>query len=283
MSIDYDQYFTTSEFAKICGVTKHTLFHYDAIGILKPEIVKENGFRYYSYKQFYTFDIIAVLKEAGTSLNEIKEYISNQNTEHFLKMLRQKQQQLVEEQRKLEQMQRLLQGAIDNTELALHVECGRPWVEECEEEYFIAVRLSKDGGEKDHVKKIYKIFDYCDEHQIDYDFPIGAIICKTSVEDGVYDPDYYTNKINYKHKCELLHIKPKGTYCIMNHKGPYEALPESYEKLKSYIASNNLSIMGNAYEYELLSYLAVGDPDKYVIQIAIQIHSNGGKYCLTMK
>ncbi|MEK4349148.1 MerR family transcriptional regulator [Paenibacillus sp. FSL P4-0184] len=270
MSIDYDQYFTTSEFAKVCGVTKHTLFHYDDIGILKPEFVKENGYRYYSYKQFYTFDIIAVLKGTGTPLNEIKEYIQDQNTLHFLSMLKQKQLQLVEEQKKLERMQRLLQGAIDNTNRALHVNCGEPWVEECDEEYFIAVRLSKEKGEKDHVRKVYRIFDYCDEHHLEYDFPIGSIICKSSLEEGDYDPDYYCNKINEKHNGELLYIKPKGKYLIMNHKGSYETLPASYEKLKSYIAENDLHITGNAYEYELLSYLAVGDPDKYVIQIAIQ-------------
>ncbi|MCR8658650.1 MerR family transcriptional regulator [Paenibacillus endoradicis] len=271
MSTDHDQYFTTSEFAKVCGVTKHTLFHYDEIGILKPEIVKENGYRYYSYKQFYTFDTIAVLKETGTSLKEIKEYINNQNTLHFLTMLQQKQHHLVEEQRKLVRMQRLLQGAIDNTQRALQVNCGEPWIEECEEEYFIAVKLSKDSSEKDHVRKIYQIFDYCDEHNIDYDFPIGSIINKTSLEEGVYDPDYYCNKISYRHNNKLLYIKPQSKYLIMNHKGSYESIPASYKKLMSYIADNNLTITGDSYEYELLSYLAVGDPDKYVIQIAIQI------------
>ncbi len=30
-------YFTTGEFAKLCKVKKQTLFHYDHIGILKPE------------------------------------------------------------------------------------------------------------------------------------------------------------------------------------------------------------------------------------------------------
>jgi DNA-binding transcriptional MerR regulator len=271
MFADYDQYFTTSEFAKVCGVTKHTLFHYDAIGILKPEIVKENGYRYYSSKQFYTFDIIAVLKETGTSLSEIKEYIEDQNTLHFLTMLKQKQQQLIEEQKKLERMERLLQGAISNTNRALQVKYGEPWVEECEEEYFIAVRISKESGEKEHVRKICEIFDYCDEQQIDYDFPIGAIVCKSHVEEGDYDPDYFCNKISYKHDGKLLYVKPKGKYLMMIHKGSYESLHVSYEQLKSYIAANRLTITGNAYEYDLLSYLAVGDPDKYVIQIAIQI------------
>ncbi|WP_349948617.1 MerR family DNA-binding transcriptional regulator [Lacrimispora sp. BS-2] len=50
-------YLTTSEFAKACGVSKYTLFHYDNIGILKPEYVNDKGYRFYSLKQFSTFDI----------------------------------------------------------------------------------------------------------------------------------------------------------------------------------------------------------------------------------
>ena len=30
-------YLTTGEFAKLVGTTKHTLFHYDAIGLFCPE------------------------------------------------------------------------------------------------------------------------------------------------------------------------------------------------------------------------------------------------------
>ena len=33
-----DAYLTTGEFAKLAGVSKHTLFHYDKIGLLSPEI-----------------------------------------------------------------------------------------------------------------------------------------------------------------------------------------------------------------------------------------------------
>lgn len=40
-------YFSTGEFAKLAGVSKHTLFYYDEIGLLSPEIKnKENGYRY---------------------------------------------------------------------------------------------------------------------------------------------------------------------------------------------------------------------------------------------
>ena len=50
----YKKYFKTIEFAETCCVTKHTLFHYDNIGILKPEAVAKNGYRYYSINQFLT-------------------------------------------------------------------------------------------------------------------------------------------------------------------------------------------------------------------------------------
>lgn len=43
MSEDLRKYFTTGEFAKLCHVKKQTLFHYDEIGLLSPEIKKRMG------------------------------------------------------------------------------------------------------------------------------------------------------------------------------------------------------------------------------------------------
>ncbi|MES9688512.1 MerR family DNA-binding transcriptional regulator, partial [Bacillus sp. JJ353] len=63
MSEDLRKYFTTGEFAKLCHVKKQTLFHYDEIGLLSPEIKKENGYRYYSYNQFELFQVINLFKE----------------------------------------------------------------------------------------------------------------------------------------------------------------------------------------------------------------------------
>ena len=67
--------YTTGEFAKLCGVKKQTLFHYDEIGLLKPEFVQSNGYRRYSHNQYQTYLLISCLKEAGMSLQEIKDYL----------------------------------------------------------------------------------------------------------------------------------------------------------------------------------------------------------------
>lgn len=60
--------FKTAEFAALCGVKKDTLLHYDHIGLLKPQWVGENGYRYYSARQIPTYDLIATLRRLGTPL-----------------------------------------------------------------------------------------------------------------------------------------------------------------------------------------------------------------------
>ena len=42
---------TTGELAKIMGITKETLFHYDEIGLFRPAIVLPNRYRYYEITQ----------------------------------------------------------------------------------------------------------------------------------------------------------------------------------------------------------------------------------------
>lgn len=272
MSIKSEQYFSTSEFANICGVTKHTLFHYDEIGILKPEIVKENGYRFYSINQFSTFDIISILKEAGTSLKEIKGYIEHQDPGVFLDILIENNKKLETEQKKIKRMRNCLQNIIETTRHAMQADCGHPRIKECEEEYFIAIQLCGMDSEKDKIEKIYDQYKYCvDTNQIN-GLPTGVIINKYNIEIGQYDTlEYFFSIMNCKYNNEWLYIKPKGKYAIIDHKGSYENKAVSYNMLKKYIDDNNMSIVGNAYEYELLGYTAVGNPDKYVIEIAIQV------------
>ncbi len=76
-------YMTTGEFAKMVGVTKDTLFHYDDINLFSPEIVGENGYRYYSINQAETLDTILILKDLGMPLKEIREFIKNRNADRY--------------------------------------------------------------------------------------------------------------------------------------------------------------------------------------------------------
>ena len=57
----------------------------------------------------------------------------------------------------------------------------------------------------------------------------------------------------------------------MIHKGSYEEIPHSLQKLKAYIDVQGLQIVGDVYEYELVSYLATKDTSQYVIKLEVRV------------
>ncbi len=68
-----------NQVAKLSGITVRTLHYYDEIGILKPSVNDENGYRDYSEENLETLQQILFLRELEFSLVEIKEIIQNKN------------------------------------------------------------------------------------------------------------------------------------------------------------------------------------------------------------
>ena len=62
---------TIGEFSRLSRVTPRMLRHYDALGLLRPETVGENGYRYYRQEQLSQLTRIQWLKGYGFSLQEI--------------------------------------------------------------------------------------------------------------------------------------------------------------------------------------------------------------------
>ncbi|MBU3076049.1 MerR family transcriptional regulator [Clostridium estertheticum] len=267
----YDKYFKTTEFAEACGVTKHTLFHYDDIDILKPEVVTDNGYRYYSINQFFAFDIISVLKEAGTPLKDVKKYFEQHDTEQFLTLLEEKKKDLETERINLERMQGILQNTIEMATYSMHMTYGQPRIDVCQEEYLIAIKIPLQFTGKKRLQKISELYKYCKDHCFSQSYPNGIIISKDTIENNLTElfekANYFFFKTDDGCDSEWLYIKPKGKYAIIGHEGSYESLPASYEKLKNHITKNHLTIIGNTYE----SYITTGTSEKYVIEIAIQV------------
>lgn len=63
---------TIGEFSRLSRVTPRMLRHYDALGLLRPETVGDNGYRYYRQEQLSVLIRIQWLSGYGFSLHEIK-------------------------------------------------------------------------------------------------------------------------------------------------------------------------------------------------------------------
>ena len=90
---------TIGDFSRLSHVTPRMLRHYDALGLLRPEAVGENGYRYYLQEQLSVLARIRWLQGYGFSLKEIGPLLAMEEAQ-LLPLFRQRRQELNQEHRR---------------------------------------------------------------------------------------------------------------------------------------------------------------------------------------
>jgi len=102
--------FTVKQLSRLAGVTPRALHHYDAIGLLKPSRVGENGYRYYGEESLLRLQQILFYKELDLPLEEIKQIMGR----HDFDLLPALESHKTELGKRVERLERLIQ-TVDNT------------------------------------------------------------------------------------------------------------------------------------------------------------------------
>ena len=274
-----EQLLTTGQFASLCGTTKETLFHYDRIGILKPDRVGNNGYLYYTAVQFYDFDLIQTMKYTGSSLEDIRKCIRNFDTGYFLEMFREKQRRIKEEQKKLEELSGFMQELVQITEEALDARYGVPRTERDGEEHLLVTDFGYREWDSsnaparllgEHIRK-------CEACGIRNHAFVGSIILRETLEKKEMKESFLFTKIPENIwadewcKREDVRRKPAGTFASVMHKGPYNSFGKSIEKLMKFIERESLKIAGDCYVYDMISYIAGAGEEDYVVKIKVPV------------
>jgi len=71
--------FTVKQLSKLAGITPRTLHHYDAIGLLKPSWVGDNGYRYYEEEAVLRLQQILFYRELDLPLEDIKKIVGRRD------------------------------------------------------------------------------------------------------------------------------------------------------------------------------------------------------------
>ena len=268
-----DNYFSTGEFAKLCNVNKKTLFYYDEIGLFKPEIVKENGYRYYSVYQLEVFDIIHTLRDLGVPLKQIKSFIDERNPKSVVKFFEYKTGEIENEIKQLIRKQEIMSNKIKIIKEAEKIRdnIDNLSIEEQDEEYLV---LSKniDKSKFPYDSEVYaNHLNYCYNQDLYIGYPLGFI---NTIDDLYSENDYaytyYYTKVN-KNDGENIIKKPKGKYLVGYLNGSYIDIPGLYKKMLDYVKTHNLELIGHSYEEELINLIAVKDMNDYIIKVSMQI------------
>ena len=230
-----NHYFKTAEFAALCGVRKDTLLHYDHIGLLKPQWVGENGYRYYAAQQLRTYDLIAALRRLGTPLAEIRDYLTRRSPQ---------------------------------------VRPGEIRLEELPPAHCAVVEAPDFTGgkfeEARYLLHIRQLLAWAREHGT-VSLASGDIICRESMEKGDFMEDYYFCLVPPGTQGWPLRVRPGGTYAVLYHQGSYQSEYAACRRLWEWVHAQGYPVDGDLYEENLVDYTTSEDPRGYLLKLSLKI------------
>lgn len=264
-------YFSTGKFAKLCGISKKTLFYYDEIDLFKPEKTLPNGYRLYSNTQIELLSAILTLKDIGMNLKEIKEFIDTRNSKNIINILNFEVYELNKEIKKLQLKKQSLLNKIkiinegENFNNNIHVENQS-------EEYLIFSKKLNTNKDFFDLEEYTSHLSYCFDNNLDIGYPVGTTISKESLEKGDFtEYERYFTKVNKNSSISDIIVKEKGLYVIAYSKGYYDKTPATYKKIFNFLNKNNLTISGCSYQQILIDEFVTPNIEDYVIKISIPV------------
>lgn len=271
MGKNLKEYFTTGEFANLCNVKKQTLFHYDDIGILSPELVGENGYRYYAHNQLEVFSTISMLKDLEMPLAEIKKYLDHRSPQAFLRLLQDQQQEVDEKMRELQWLRKFIDTKIKITREGLSVPVGKIFLEERAEEYLITTEYAGKDQEKDIAAAASEHLHYCHALDIYSAYAIGGMIpieCIVSGQSYLYS-HFYT-RIS-RAELDAVATSPAGMFAVCCDNQGYDNIETICAQLLEYAKEHGYEPGPHLYEDLLLDEMSVNGYDNYTVKISLPL------------
>lgn len=99
-----DNLIKIGDISKLYNISIDTLRYYDKIDLLKPALVTESGYRYYSPRQLDTIDFIQTGKSIGIPLKELTNIVSKKQFINYRSLFEKQQDEL---NKKIQELQLL--------------------------------------------------------------------------------------------------------------------------------------------------------------------------------
>lgn len=243
-----DGLYTTGEFARLCGVSKDTLFLYDQLGVLKPALVKRNGYRYYSIRQLFLFNQIISLNESGIALQDIQELFDDKGSDEYLEALRGALTHLRKKERHLAQSIGFLEQTIASLEsiAGFSDEEGDPSFSNASLEHFgrrVFCRCTPPfdlGDPSEFTRKMNEAIHFMRDNADGARINLSFTMDHRAFEEGRF------GEISFCSPCgedaESAFVQPEGIYLTLTYRGNYTQLNAGFARLRAYLDAQHYAM-----------------------------------------
>lgn len=269
-----EKYFSIGEISKLSNLSVQTLRHYDKLGLLKPSLVKDNGYRYYSLEQFYKLDFIIFYRKLGLSLLEIKEIISNKiNIKDVLGILQNQEYEIDRQINELQKQRNLIQKKNQYIKSMFTKPLGAAFLNEKPKKKIAKVNMANKDLEDAEISfrkalnTLHKPNDLLTlevVYEINYEEFNKKRAEKYNIYFNITDNDIEEDE-NIK-ICELQ----EGLYASIIYIDYYSNHEKYVKQLFKFIEDENLRVEGSLYESYIASEFC-DDKEKGFVELFIKV------------
>jgi DNA-binding transcriptional MerR regulator len=264
--------------SKISGISCRTLRLYDDLGLVEPDLVDDNKYRYYSLKTILTIPVINYFKMMGFSLDEISAMLKcadfRETKRHFtthLELCDNEERRIAEQRQAIYEWEKL----IDEASNVLSVD-----------QAFVNVKFQP---KIDLLCMPHHFMGEFAESIISPDF--GTFVKRhnnTIMGPVILKFHAFKDALNAAcdgEECEidLLQeaMRPIDDDCRISaggrmflstyHCGKFEDMGKSFERMAAYSKDNKYKLSNEVYERFVTDYWTTYDPNLFVVEILIPI------------
>jgi DNA-binding transcriptional MerR regulator len=273
MNMTLKDAYTIGEAAKKCYISKKTLRFYDEQGILRPDKVGENHYRYYSLETLLTIPVLKYYKQMGFTLSEIRNFADGGSLNKTRKLFADKVNELEIEKNHWEEK---YTSAVD-------------WLELIEEAQTVLENQVTEVSVKFREKETYIYLD-----QAYNNVPMDAIInieFTNFIEDmhnaitGPVIIQYPSWEKRMNDTCKTMRIVQKtiltqgaqtmelggGLFLSSYHIGGHEDISTTYERMTDWANSHGYKCNDVCYERYVVDYWTTKNKSDFVTEVLIEV------------
>ncbi|MBS5036988.1 MAG: MerR family transcriptional regulator [Fusobacterium sp.] len=264
-----EKYYRIGEISRLYKISTDILRYYDKIGLMSPDFIGENGYRYYSKKQIWKLNNIRNLRNIGVGLEDIKEFLDERNINSANDIIEFQLEKVEDKIKKLTELKEELTSKLENIEFfKTFKDFNKPVLKFIPKRKFLRSKGNfRQDWEIDFELKILNEKTEYDNDFILTNNEIGATLSKENFFKGEYltfSESFIINDV----KGEII---PEGYFLTIVFKGKYDESYKYYNILKKYIEENNLIVTGDIHEIYHIEIHITENEDEFITEIQIPV------------
>jgi DNA-binding transcriptional MerR regulator len=267
-------YYTIGEAGKICNISGKTLRYYEKIGLISPDMIGENDYRYYSRETLLTIPVIKYYKQMGFTLREMRDLVNGSPYKKIEQNFREKLSALERERQSLLDQEAMLKDWYD---------------------LIVEGSVVMESGASEPCLKYFEPARYCMfEQPYNPDYRDAIINIEFTnfleqIENEVVGPvirSFNSFREKMAGECKFMRILQQtiracpedvsvnyrgGMMLACYHIGAHERLNETYEKMIRWADEHGCNCSGGAHERYIVDYWTTNEESHFVTEVALEI------------